>query len=290
MSVAIGRDRLGNRSHPSRSTVASARVTHIFVTENLSAKKAQHYLEARRKNGTKLVTPEWAIACAERGKRVSEAKYAAPVFNEVRSFSRFFFTSLPLRVHSHATRPDVRRTFGTHSSRNRHTHFFLARRPRRLPILRTHHHRKHPPLCPRDPAPAHGPATSRQKTTLRRSRVVPLLDEHPNRFPLLRVPSFQPHPSLPSDAVHVALSQPQQQQQQQPRPRSSSPRSKPPRRNDHHLAVRRPRLQNGNEGGARLGNAWLRVLGVGKRGERRKDNGSRRRRRMEWRRRSRRRR
>lgn len=69
----------------SHSTVASARVTHIFVTENLSAKKAQHYLEARRKNGTKLVTPEWAIACAERGKRVSEAKYAAPVFNEVRA-------------------------------------------------------------------------------------------------------------------------------------------------------------------------------------------------------------
>ncbi|GAA5869149.1 hypothetical protein JCM3774_003965 [Rhodotorula dairenensis] len=64
-------------------TVASARVTHIFVTENLSAKKAQHYLEARRKNGTKLVTPQWAIACAERGKRVSEAKYAAPVFNEL---------------------------------------------------------------------------------------------------------------------------------------------------------------------------------------------------------------
>lgn len=65
-------------------------MTHIFVTENLSAKKAQHYLEARRKNGTKLVTPEWAIACAERGKRVSEAKYAAPVFNEVRSFSGLF--------------------------------------------------------------------------------------------------------------------------------------------------------------------------------------------------------
>lgn len=65
------------------STMCSARVTHIFVTENLSAKKAQHYLEARRKNGTKLVTPEWAIACAEKGKRVSEAKFAAPVFNEV---------------------------------------------------------------------------------------------------------------------------------------------------------------------------------------------------------------
>ncbi|TKA52085.1 hypothetical protein B0A53_04745 [Rhodotorula sp. CCFEE 5036] len=73
-------------------TVASARVTHIFVTENLSAKKAQHYLEARRKNGTKLVTPEWAIACAERGKRVSEAKYAAPVFNELQESTYAFFS------------------------------------------------------------------------------------------------------------------------------------------------------------------------------------------------------
>ncbi|BGP26579.1 hypothetical protein JCM10295v2_005532 [Rhodotorula toruloides] len=63
-------------------TVASARCTHIFITQNLSGKKAQHYLEARRKNGTKLVTPEWAIECAKRGKRVGEAKFMAPVYNE----------------------------------------------------------------------------------------------------------------------------------------------------------------------------------------------------------------
>lgn len=71
-----------------RSTMCSARVTHVFITENLSAKKAQHYLEARRKNGTKLVTPQWAIACAEKGKRVTEARYSAPVFNEVRQLWR----------------------------------------------------------------------------------------------------------------------------------------------------------------------------------------------------------
>ncbi|BGP34210.1 hypothetical protein JCM10296v2_006025 [Rhodotorula toruloides] len=63
-------------------TMASARCTHIFITQNLSGKKAQHYLEARRKNGTKLVTPEWAIECAKRGRRVVEAKFAAPVYNE----------------------------------------------------------------------------------------------------------------------------------------------------------------------------------------------------------------
>ncbi|GAA5991764.1 hypothetical protein JCM10908_001129 [Rhodotorula pacifica] len=73
-------------------TVASARVTHIFVTENLSAKKAQHYLEARRKNGTKLVTPQWAIACAEKGRRVSEARYAAPVFNELQESTYKIFS------------------------------------------------------------------------------------------------------------------------------------------------------------------------------------------------------
>ncbi|BGP02177.1 BRCT domain-containing protein [Rhodotorula toruloides] len=63
-------------------TMASARCTHIFITQNLSGKKAQHYLEARRKNGTKLVTPEWAIECAKRVRRVGEAKFAAPVYNE----------------------------------------------------------------------------------------------------------------------------------------------------------------------------------------------------------------
>ncbi|GAA6049269.1 hypothetical protein JCM3770_005914 [Rhodotorula araucariae] len=64
-------------------TVASPRCTHIFITSNLSGSKAQKYLEASRKNGAKLVTPQWAVECARRGRRVSEAPFAAPVYNEM---------------------------------------------------------------------------------------------------------------------------------------------------------------------------------------------------------------
>ncbi|GAA6029103.1 hypothetical protein JCM8097_001597 [Rhodosporidiobolus ruineniae] len=60
----------------------SAKTTHIFILENTTASKAQKYLEAKKKNRTKLVVPEWAIECAKVGRRVGEAKYMAPVFNE----------------------------------------------------------------------------------------------------------------------------------------------------------------------------------------------------------------
>ncbi|BGP50463.1 hypothetical protein JCM10450v2_006382 [Rhodotorula kratochvilovae] len=63
-------------------TVGTARCTHVFITSNLSGSKAQKFLEANRKNGAKLVTPQWAIECARRGRRVSEAQFAAPVYNE----------------------------------------------------------------------------------------------------------------------------------------------------------------------------------------------------------------
>ncbi|GAA6004053.1 hypothetical protein JCM10207_006534 [Rhodosporidiobolus poonsookiae] len=74
-------------------TVASARITHMFVLENLSGKKAHSYLEAKKSNGYKLVTPEWAIECAVKGKRVSEAKFAAPIFNELQDSAYTIFSA-----------------------------------------------------------------------------------------------------------------------------------------------------------------------------------------------------
>ncbi|GAA5857124.1 hypothetical protein JCM9279_006017 [Rhodotorula babjevae] len=78
-------------------TVPSARCTHVFIRENLSGSKAQKFLESNRKNGTKLVTPQWAIECARRGRRVSEAQFAAPVYNEAQESAYTIFTAAAAR-------------------------------------------------------------------------------------------------------------------------------------------------------------------------------------------------
>ncbi|GAA5969541.1 hypothetical protein JCM11641_008150 [Rhodosporidiobolus odoratus] len=74
-------------------TVGSAKVTHIFITNNLSGSKAQKALEAKKHNGSKLVTPEWAVECARTGRRVSEARFQAPIFNEVQGSTYNIFAS-----------------------------------------------------------------------------------------------------------------------------------------------------------------------------------------------------
>ncbi|GAA5915781.1 hypothetical protein JCM8208_003883 [Rhodotorula glutinis] len=78
-------------------TVPSARCTHVFIRENLSGSKAQKFLESNRKNGTKLVTPQWATECARRGRRVSEAQFAAPVYNEAQESAYTIFTTAAAR-------------------------------------------------------------------------------------------------------------------------------------------------------------------------------------------------
>lgn len=65
-----------------RRTMPSAKCTHIFVHQNLSASKTEKFLKCRT-NKTRYIYPAWAIDSARAGRRLAEANYASPVFNEV---------------------------------------------------------------------------------------------------------------------------------------------------------------------------------------------------------------
>lgn len=60
----------------------SAKCTHIFVYQHLSASKTQSVL-TRKVNKVKYVTPTWAVESLRAGRRLREANFAAPVFSQV---------------------------------------------------------------------------------------------------------------------------------------------------------------------------------------------------------------
>ncbi|GAA5856667.1 hypothetical protein JCM8547_005921 [Rhodosporidiobolus lusitaniae] len=70
----------------------SAGATHAFVAYNLSGSKTQKALEGKKKNGRKLVTPEWAIECARRGRKVAEERFRSPIFDESQDSTYSYLT------------------------------------------------------------------------------------------------------------------------------------------------------------------------------------------------------
>jgi hypothetical protein len=77
---------------------SGASTTHIFAS-NLSGSKSQKVFEAKKKNHAKLVTPEWAIECAKKGRKVCESRFMVRIGDEVR------FSSLPQSIPSGAHSP-----------------------------------------------------------------------------------------------------------------------------------------------------------------------------------------
>ncbi|GAA5915648.1 hypothetical protein JCM6882_002373 [Rhodosporidiobolus microsporus] len=74
-------------------TMPGPGITHIFVLDHLSGSKTQQILDANKKSKVKkLVLPEWAVECARRGKRISEARFMAPVFSEVQQSTYTIFS------------------------------------------------------------------------------------------------------------------------------------------------------------------------------------------------------
>lgn len=248
--VAEEKAPLTRPSH-ARSTVPSARCTHVFIRENLSGSKAQKFLESNRKNGTKLVTPQWAIECARRGRRVAEAQFAAPVYNEARLLSPSYpslveasHTHHPRRLKSPPTSSSPLSCAAPSSPPTR-----PPRRPSRPPPSPTTPPRRRPSSRLRRRPPAHGRAPRRAR---------------PRAAGATRPPRRRSPPPRPSRAPLRACARARvrrQQQRQQVARRRSSSRSSPrrrrsgpgPRREGVRPGGRRARGPRGGAGMSRRG-------------------------------------
>ncbi|KAK4057114.1 hypothetical protein OIO90_002014 [Microbotryomycetes sp. JL221] len=81
-------------------TMPSGQCTHVIVQRNLSGSKADRLIK-KRYNKTKYVQAAWAIESAQAGRRLAEAKFAAPLSSETQTSVHVAFNQghVPQVVH-----------------------------------------------------------------------------------------------------------------------------------------------------------------------------------------------